>query len=423
MSVAFCGMGVEPTQDQKKAAFSVAAMDVLREMQRGLSDILDSLPENLTRPQEYSRHLKIDKQLAWRVVKIARGTDPFAAGQHVPGQAAMRTFLKAAERVSTPPEIVARASRAYADFEELVQVHAGGDRATLEMMLTSKARKDRQTADLSHRRLAFRGNSYIWGVQAKAHLKVGIVRPSEKNEGKIDFALINGFFGFRQLREGAPLTAARIKSSEYDESGRRLFTYEPIGPGVEVAAGVHVMEEFCSQPLPEFVALESDRGFQNYEIRGRGIGDTFAVNFVEGCVVRGEASRYGDEHNLYGENCANICIPTETLVVDFLIREDTFGPLEPISLVFGENLRKTYYPALNRDRDLLDIHEPVVHLGRGTSVLHSDNIPRYPAMGRFVFDQLGWDADRFDVYRCELQYPVVPSTVVMRHDLPKAPRK
>ena len=34
---------------------------------------------------------------------------------------------------------------------------------------------------------------------------------------------------------------------------------------------------------------------------------------------------------------------------------------------------------------------------------------------------LGWDAERFDVYRCRMEYPVLPSTVAIFFDLTDAP--
>jgi hypothetical protein len=44
-----------------------------------------------------------------------------------------------------------------------------------------------------------------------------------------------------------------------------------------------------------------------------------------------------------------------------------------------------------------------------------------PELCRYAFERLGWDAERFDVYRCRVEYPVLPSTVVMQFELPAAP--
>jgi hypothetical protein len=42
-------------------------------------------------------------------------------------------------------------------------------------------------------------------------------------------------------------------------------------------------------------------------------------------------------------------------------------------------------------------------------------------MVQYVFDQLGWDGDQFEAYRCRVAYPIMPSTVEISIDLPEAP--
>jgi hypothetical protein len=42
-------------------------------------------------------------------------------------------------------------------------------------------------------------------------------------------------------------------------------------------------------------------------------------------------------------------------------------------------------------------------------------------MIRYALGKLGWDGERFDVYRVEMQYPIIPTSVIMMHDLPEAP--
>lgn len=401
-------------------AFETDAETALRTFQGALGEILDALNEHEGRSLQLARVLHIDKKLAWRIVRVVQSTDPFAAAQYVPGAAAFKLFIEAIAHAKVDASLITAAKEAFAGFERLVRVHAG-DRGSLEMMLTACAKTDRKTIDLSHRRMAFRGNSYIWGAQTRTYLKLGLVQPNEEDETKVDLVTVHGFFNVRQLRDDARLTVARMKSSEYDADGRRIFAYEPIIADEKSQHGIFLLDEFCSSPRPEIQLLEADRGFVNYELEARGVGDTAAVTCVEASIVRGVASRFRDDKNLYSENCANICIPTETLIMDTLVRDDTFfGRVEDYrSLVYGENLRRTFYPSPARSRDLLDIREPVSYLGRGPSVLHSPAVPKYPKLARYIFKQLGWEADRFDAYRCVLEYPVVPSTVVLQHDLPE----
>jgi len=36
-----------------------------------------------------------------------------------------------------------------------------------------------------------------------------------------------------------------------------------------------------------------------------------------------------------------------------------------------------------------------------------------------VLSRVGWEGDRFLVYRCLVEYPVMPSTIMIRYELPE----
>jgi len=48
-------------------------------------------------------------------------------------------------------------------------------------------------------------------------------------------------------------------------------------------------------------------------------------------------------------------------------------------------------------------------------------VPRYVELGRYVFERLGWDGDRFRVHRLRLAYPPIPAAVAIVHELPPPP--
>jgi hypothetical protein len=83
---------------------------------------------------------------------------------------------------------------------------------------------------------------------------------------------------------------------------------------------------------------------------------------------------------------------------------------------------RTVDPAFaGRSRDLLPTSASVVHLGRGPQVLSSANVPRYAEMVQYALDRAGWDARQFDVYRCRVEFPVMPSSVMVRFEMPRRP--
>jgi hypothetical protein len=113
--------------------------------------------------------------------------------------------------------------------------------------------------------------------------------------------------------------------------------------------------------------------------------------------------------------------PCEVLLLDQFIHEDVFGRIDPELIVYSELASPNHYPAAGRRPHQLPAWEKVEYLGKGPSVVHTLDVPRYAEMVRFVFGRLGWDGERFDVYRVRIQYPVIPSAVAMRHELPKPP--
>jgi hypothetical protein len=63
----------------------------------------------------------------------------------------------------------------------------------------------------------------------------------------------------------------------------------------------------------------------------------------------------------------------------------------------------------------------VVYLGRGTDVMDTPEAPRHGEMMGYALGRLGWDAGKFEVYRCLIEYPVMPSSVVVQFDLVDPP--
>ena len=57
----------------------------------------------------------------------------------------------------------------------------------------------------------------------------------------------------------------------------------------------------------------------------------------------------------------------------------------------------------------------------GLSVVHAPYVPRYTEMIGYTLDKLGWDSKRFDVYRVRMQFPIIPTSVLVTYELPEAP--
>jgi hypothetical protein len=113
--------------------------------------------------------------------------------------------------------------------------------------------------------------------------------------------------------------------------------------------------------------------------------------------------------------------PCEVLVLDEFIHEDLFGPIQPELRIYSD-LGDSPRPRITqRADDRLPAYEKVQYLGKGLSGMRTPDVPRYAEMVEYVFDRLGWDSARFDLYRVHIEYPPVPTMVTMESPLRERP--
>jgi hypothetical protein len=398
------------------------ARRVLLDTRNAFAAILEAVPGLEPRAQEVSEALAIPRKLGWQIAKLVCETDPFLVARYVPARGGMKTFLQAAARRKVPEALLQAATAAVKEFERLIDVHAD-DRASLEMMLSACASRADEQADVTWRKAAFMGNSYIWGVRAKTQLKTHFLHPSAE-AGQLDIASLRGFVGLRRMRPNVPWVIARARCTDDDGKVRRAFVSQSLdveSAGKEGTDAVPLLPEFCSKPLPRFRRTIRQYGFLEDELVEGPVGNTGAITCITGEVSRGIASYLRTEHSQQGSVVARMRTPCEALLFDQLVHEELFGPISPELAVYSQLGGGPSIPHPEMERERLPARESVEYLGKGPSVIYTPHVPRYSEMVRYVFDKLGWDGERFDVYRAVLLFPVIPTSVVMRHELPEAP--
>ncbi len=405
----------------QQASFERDAEQVLTQIRSVLSDLLGSLPERAHRPQEVTRVLKVDKKLGWKVANLVQTPDPFELAQHVPGRSGLKILLTAAKNRKVPQELLDRVQAAIHEYDRLIEVHAG-DRATLEMMLVSRAKQGRERVDLEHRRAAFRSNSYIWGIQAKTQFRTYFLHPSEQ-EGLFDLVSLRGFVGLRRIRSGVPFALHRAKVVDDDGVQRRTFQSEWLDSEAapEDSCGVPLLREFCTKPLPKVRRVTVRPGLVDYEIVEGQVGNTAMSTCVMGELVRGAVPRYREAHNERVELAMRVNTPCERLIFDQIIHRELFPKVDPRLSVYSELTGETPPLQLAQARIALPVFEQVNFLGRGRSILYSAEVPRYSEIADFVFNRFGWDSQEWDIYRVTMDFPPIPTSVVVSTDLPSPP--
>ena len=403
---------------QAEHSFYEDAGRTLTRLRSNLSEVIAAVPDVVRKGADLHRALRIDRTLSWKIFKIANAIDPVAAGTHVPSRGNLRSFLRAASEQGVPESLIEAASDAADEFEKMVASHAG-DRPTFDSMISALGSDETaEQLNLVHRRQAFRAQRHILGVQAETQLKLVAIQPSD-DPALLDGIRVEGFVGLRQLRDNAPLIIS-YSGARNDDGSVVEIKREPLEP-VSEPHGVALLRDFCSKPLPELRAVEVQAGFVNGEIVTRDVGNRAAVTCMEGHLARGPLQRYSVEGDRICGNVLTVRTPVEVAILDLLVHEDTYGPIEPSVFVHAEHTGEMLWDGLIHKRHRLPIHHSVVSLGKGPSALHTPDVPRYAEMARHVFKRAGWEAERFDVYRCRIEYPVMPSSVVVQFGLLDGP--
>lgn len=427
-------MAASELKNADQAAFEAQAGTVLQEVRGAMAGVIAAIPGagagaralsggggEIRTATDLQRILGIRKTLAWQIFRIAYATDPLAEGGKVPGKGAMRRFFDAATAQGVPAKPIESASAALEAFDELVRTHAG-DRGSFASLVSGVASEGGGTVDLQHKRGAFRNNRHLWGVQAKAQMKCLILYPAADPE-LFDLAAVFGYVGLHRSRSTSALLLSRtsISGDNYNAIGPS-FARESLEAGHGAQHGVSLLSSFCSQPLPELCVTEYEPKIVQTELVGDGIGRTSAVTIIQGKVLRNITSMYSGETPPRLNSNAWIRLPVEVLIHDVLIHEEFLGltsSLTPEVFVSGGNHWDVPSTPESDQANRLDLRESAVHLGKGPSVLHTPDVPRLAEMVEYTCEQLGWDANRFDAYRCRVQYPVMPSKVTMRFELPE----
>jgi hypothetical protein len=413
----------EPAPDGP-GSFAEQAQRILGNLKIALSRVVDSIPgAAISRPTELARALALDNGLAWKISKIIDGKDLFSSAKYIPGSPGLNKFLKAASKHKVPKDQVTQAGRACEAFFEFVRAQAG-NRKSFDLMVAGCVQEDRALPDVEHRKGAFLHGSYLWGVSARVHLHTCILKASEK-PGFLDAATVRGFVDLSWIRQNVPWRISRMYTRDDAGEERTTFDREPISPppkGAGNESDLPLFWEFCSHPLPKLRRVTDPRGAITYELVESSVGRGGSLTCIHAERIRGVEPRYRDDRHRDLVICVQPRTPSEVLITDLIVHRDLFGPLSPrlemLSDLFGDALQIEPFEC-----DRIQMSETLEHLGAGVEILRVPEIPRYQEMIGRAFDRLGWESSDFEVYRLRIPYPLIPTCIFIRQELPRAPKK
>lgn len=383
----------------------------VQSLQAALLELYRAVGADPARPQDVSRQFKLNKNLTWKVARIIAASDGFEAVPLIPGPGGLEILLAAMGRVEAPTEKLERVRTAARDFDRMVEVHTG-DRTTLELVLDS-AGSGKQT-EMS-RRLAFRGNSGIWGIQAGVRVTAYFMAPNRDDKSMLDLATLAGLTRIRRLRPVSrwPVFQVREYNDDGSSTGRRRRESLELHEGV--SSHPWIVRSLCSDPLPEMHLTQ--RGDTTIFELGEGpVGRTGESSCFFGFTDTAEVPRYRDASNSVGEFVSSVSIPAEALLFDVFIHRDLAEAMRPSTEMIGSIGGSVEGVGVLR----LPLPETIRDMGLGAAV-DTPLVERYAEGVSAVFERLGREARDFRCLRLLVDFPPMSSRAIIRYELPEKP--
>ncbi len=404
--------GVSP---QGESTFEHVATATLGKLQAALADLLAAAPGDTHRPTDVGQVFGIDYRLAWQVHRIATVKPTLAAGTNVPARVSIKKLLKAAQTKQVPAEVVQRVARAFDDFEQMADTHAG-DRASLEAMLSAFIPEEREKYEQASRQMMFRGMSHYKGVSADASMSAVIFHPSE-NEMKIDRVALHCDFGLRRTRPDA-----RIVIGIGNLGGLPYDTLTLDGQPAKGPLGT-LLREFSTSPLPDFDTHHVN-GMAYYFAAGRDVGMKSALDLALADRKHADMDRYWlpGKGRTTGLALA-VDTPIKRLTMDVFMHKDLFTSAVPQLYVYDTACRGWVHtfddPA--REHDRLHAIETIRELPAGLNGAAISHVPRYVEMLEHIHKSVGWNPSHFRAFRLDVHYPMYGAQYSIGLQLPERP--
>lgn len=375
-----------------------------------LQNVLNHTPGCPTRPQEFSRLLGVNKDIASRLYSALRNQDPLAGVNRLPGSTALRHVLIATQRHGAPGPVVNAAEEALRAFDQFVHDRYD-DRAGLDAAIGAALPGARRKFEATSKQTMYRGACGLKGVTSDVMVITFLAFPNATDPTVCDTAVVNGFVGLRRVRPGATMQFASylVESTE-----PRADVPGPAGAGPLLA-------EFCDPPEPPLTRRDEGR-IAHYTLEDRGVGPQSAVNLFTAEYYPRNHPRHRNPSKpgkrwFYG----TVDHPTKLLVLDVLIHEAMWPSSEPELRLYDTIIYGNADPNdPRRDKDRLDLAEVITTLGTGLDRFRCEHVPRYRELLAYMFGRVGQDGTRFRGYRCGIAYPFYGSQACVLFTPPDA---
>jgi hypothetical protein len=400
---------------EQAPAFDLHVRHVAHRVRASLAETLSQLGIDPTKPQVMSRQLGLDKSLAWKTSRLVSDDDPFAAMPRLPGRSGQKILIKALEQAGATRDALKSVQDSMDEFERLVEIHAG-DRETLEVMVANLSPQGASERDETSRKLAFQGNSAIFGVQARVQHTLHVVTPSATPD-YVDIAVINGLVDLRRLRSDTPWAVAILRS--YNDAGiEKEYGHVATLDGQTLPPNtLPLLKDFSSPHLPPLLTSRTTDGGVRFELPPGTVGNTGACTCVNGWISRAAGCIRRTPDDQFGEHGIHWNTPTEVAVFDLFVHRSLTFAHHPKAVVYSQLPGGPTYPRDGHERGMLPLSEPLIELGAPPE-LTAPELPKYRSLVETATRALGFPTTDFVGFRLRLRYPPIPTMTVFRYALP-----
>jgi len=388
----------------KSSLLGQQAHRCLTGLKKAVTDILMALPGDLQQPRDVYRTLGIDRMIGWNIYKLHEVDDSFLSVKHIPRKAAFKGFLRAASSKGVPDELLETAEEYFDQFEELVDLHAG-DRPSMEMMLLAYSSEGMEQASADHRKLAFTGNRFLYGLEARTRLTITLFEPN----GRVDswkLTILKGSFGLRRNRPDIPWFYVKPRLfSEFSEQAQAP-TSKPLME--QENCDLPYYSPFCSCSLP---TLKSSSRFVDSieEIFPLQTGNAGLMDLVFAEVL--ELNDFYMHRD--GSTSAKVITPCHSAATDIIlptseVEEGRFAPRIVSSILdetdsYNENV-------IGTAESILPV-KPCFQVKPTVELNTLEGVPNYGDIIADLFRRRDLNPLNYTTVRNQVDFPVVPSHI------------
>jgi len=225
--------------------------------------------------------------------------------------------------------------------------------------------------------------------------------------------------GLRRLRSDAEVVIDTIKVTP-PRGNHEDYHCDFLEDDAAQRYGAPILPQFCNQPVAQLRTRPGKDGTVYTELAEDVLGRRGAVNLVFGQVWRNTAPSPAEDGTprVGWLNRTRIWIPTTSLVIDMLIHRPSLPHVEWESAVFGHTCEEDLTDA-ERIHPRLPFREEVTKIEAGIDGARIQGVPRYLDLLRYAADRLNWHLDDFDVYRLQVEYPLIDTMLSTRFNIPQ----